>query len=47
MMITKYEFRGEKDGISLLILAAVHGNETAGHKPVSELLMNLTAVHCG
>lgn len=30
MMITKYEFRGEKDGISLLILAAVHGNETAG-----------------
>ena len=34
MMITKYEFRGEKDGISLLILAA-------------ELLMNLTAVHCG
>ena len=29
MMITKYEFRGEKDGISLLILAAVHGNETA------------------
>ena len=22
MMITKYEFRGEKDGISLLILAA-------------------------
>ena len=32
MMITKYEFRGEKDGISLLILAAVHGNETAGTK---------------
>ena len=30
MMITKYEFRGEKDGIGLLILAAVHGNETAG-----------------
>ena len=30
MMITKYEFRGEKAGISLLILAAVHGNETAG-----------------
>ena len=32
MMITKFEFRGEKAGISLLILAAVHGNETAGTK---------------
>ena len=29
-MIEKFEYIGENDGISLLVLAAVHGNETAG-----------------
>lgn len=29
-MIEKHEFKGEHDGLSLLVLAAVHGNETAG-----------------
>lgn len=43
-MITKYEFRGEKDGISLLILAAVHGNETAGTKACRRVI---DAFNCG
>lgn len=29
-MITKYEFKSNKEGTKLLILAAIHGNETAG-----------------
>ena len=29
-MIEKHEFKGKNDGLSLLVLAAVHGNETAG-----------------
>ena len=43
-MITKYEFDSGVSGLNLLILAAVHGNETAGtnacHKLIEEL--NLT-----
>ena len=31
-LITKYEFEAPEEGIKLLILAAVHGNETAGTK---------------
>lgn len=40
-MITKYEFDSGISGLNLLILAAVHGNETAGtnacHKLIEEL----------
>lgn len=37
-MIEKYEFWGEKDGLSLLVLGAVHGNETAGTKAIRRIL---------
>lgn len=40
-MLEKYEFYGQKDGINLLILAAVHGNETAGTKAIRRILPEL------
>ena len=46
-MIEKYEFKGEEAGVSLLVLAAIHGNETAGTNAafnkhyVSESIVNL------
>lgn len=39
--IKKYEFLGDEKGISLLILAAVHGNETAGTNAIKRLLPKL------
>ena len=39
-MIEKFEFMSNKDGLSLLVLAAIHGNETAGvracHRVIQE-----------
>ena len=37
-MIEKYEFNGEEEGISLLVLAAIHGNETAGTNAVFKVM---------
>lgn len=50
-MLDKFEFYGEKEGISLLILAAVHGNETAGtnaiYKVVEELRQGKLRLNSG
>jgi predicted deacylase len=35
--LKKYEFLGKKEGIYLLVTAAVHGNETAGTKAIDRL----------
>ncbi len=40
-MITKYEFNGVEEGMQLLILAAVHGNETAGTNACNRLIAEL------
>ena len=40
-MIEKFEYVGEKEGVSLLILAAVHGNETAGTKACRRLIKEI------
>ena len=42
-LITKYEFEAPREGIELLILAAVHGNETAGTKACNRLIAELNA----
>lgn len=40
-MITKYEFDSGQDGLDLLVLAAVHGNETAGTNACYKLIEEL------
>ncbi len=40
-MIEKYEFDSETGGINLLILAAVHGNETAGTNALKRLIREI------
>lgn len=40
-MIEKYEFDSGKEGTKLLILAAVHGNETAGTNALRRLLKEI------
>ncbi len=40
-MITKYEFDSGKAGLNLLILAAVHGNETAGTNASLKIIKEL------
>ena len=40
-MVNKYEFYGTKEGPHLLVLAAVHGNETAGTKAIEKLLKEI------
>ena len=40
-MITKYEFDSGQDGLDLLILAAVHGNETSGTNACYKLIEEL------
>lgn len=42
-MITKYEFDSEKNGKNLLVLAAVHGNETAGTNALKRIIRELNA----
>lgn len=42
-LITKYEFEAPEEGIKLLILAAVHGNETAGTKACNRLMAELNS----
>ena len=42
-LITKYEFEAPEEGIKLLILAAVHGNETAGTKACNRLCLLYTS----
>ena len=42
-LITKYEFEVPEEGIKLLILAAVHGNETAGTKACNRLMAELNS----
>lgn len=42
-MLEKYEFLGRKEGSHLLILAAIHGNETAGTKAIRKLLKEFEA----
>lgn len=40
-MIEKYEFKGNESGIKLLILGAIHGNETAGPIAINKLINNI------
>ena len=40
-MIEIFEYCGKEDGISFLVLAAVHGNETAGTKALRRLIGQL------
>lgn len=40
-MIETFQYKGKEDGLSLLVLAAVHGNETAGTKALSRLIEKL------
>lgn len=40
-MIEKYEFSAAKEGLNLLVLAAVHGNETAGTNACKRLITEL------
>ena len=40
-MIEKYEFKTAKEGMRLLVLAAVHGNETAGTKACQRIIEEL------
>ena len=37
-MIETFQYKGKEDGLSLLVLAAVHGNETAGTKALTRLI---------
>ena len=37
-MINKFEFSAKEKGINILILGAIHGNETAGPKAISRLI---------
>lgn len=41
-MLEKYEFLGKEKGIHLLVLAAVHGNETAGTNAIRRLLREIS-----
>ena len=40
-MIETFEYYGKEDGLSFLVLAAVHGNETAGTKALRRLIGQL------
>lgn len=40
-MIEKFEFYGKNDGIKLLILGAIHGNEVAGPEAINKLINEL------
>lgn len=40
-MIEKYEFESGKDGKKLLVLAAIHGNETAGTNALKRVLQEI------
>ena len=42
-MIEKYEFKGEEAGVSLLVLAAIHGNETAGTNAAFKVIKELNS----
>ena len=37
-MINKFEFSAKEQGVNILILGAIHGNETAGPKAISRLI---------
>lgn len=37
-MINKFEFSAKEKGLNILILGAIHGNETAGPKAISRLI---------
>ena len=40
-MINKFEFLGTESGVNVLILGAIHGNETAGPKAINRLISEI------
>lgn len=40
-LIETFEFKGEKEGLSLLVLAAIHGNEIAGVEALKRIIYQL------